>query len=141
MMRLNAFLSGLIFLHALFTAPFLVQCIPQDGCYLIEILGHDPCHSSDAPACFINSNGQIKAPRSGLALDDPDPCVDLMWDADSGINVCTPQIFSPDAAHGTPVLGETPVFQCEMRKEMYRSDNVCKSRGGPPPSPLDSLRI
>jgi hypothetical protein len=70
-------LASLVFLHALISAPLLVQCIGADGRGLIEVLGNDPCHTLRLP----DTTGPAKgAATSGLATSGSgtDPCRDLL---------------------------------------------------------------
>lgn len=72
-------LACLVLLHALISAPLLVQCIGADGRGLIEVLGNDPCHALRVP----NTGGPAKGPAArGFATSDPgtDPCRDLLLD-------------------------------------------------------------
>lgn len=80
MNRVIPILAGLVFLHALLSAPLLVQCIGADGRGLIEILGHDPCHGPQAP--ITAGPGKNPATRLFTASDHfVDPCQDSMLDS------------------------------------------------------------
>ena len=68
------FLTALVLLHALFTGPLLVLCMPADGQCLIELVGHDPCHHFKV--IQANSDRSTKL----ACEEDADTCVDLMMD-------------------------------------------------------------
>ena len=107
-------LAGLVFLHALVSAPLLVQCIGADGRGLIELLGNDPCHTLRVPSPTGSTAGPAarEFAKSDLGAD---PCRDLLLES-PGCN--SPNVESTPAtvratdsaapAHHPCAAGTTP---------------------------------
>ncbi len=76
-----------VFMHGFLTAPLLVECIPQDGSCLIEILGQDPCHenSGERPSTAGNNSGNSTLTGFPRPMDT---CTDLMLESAAGIKAC-----------------------------------------------------
>jgi hypothetical protein len=93
MKQLSSFLTGLVLIHALVTAPIQVECISPDGHYLLELLGQDPCHAA-ASAALAGWNHSA-SDTSMCASDKEDPCVDLVLDSPGATQSCDDQLIAP----------------------------------------------
>jgi hypothetical protein len=87
MRYLRSILTSLVFLHALLTAPLLVECIPPDGQYLVEILGQDPCHPHHE-RIRPPSEPEFNAAAITAADGETDPCADLILDSYYDTSIC-----------------------------------------------------
>ncbi len=89
----RSLIAALVLLHALITAPLLVECISTDGRFLLEILGHDPCHE---PVAVRTLPGHAReAAELSKTVNKGDPCVDLMVDGPAGTQTCDDFLMPP----------------------------------------------
>jgi hypothetical protein len=118
--------TGIVLVHALVTGPLLVQCVTPDGQWLIELLGHDPCH--------LHSGVAQTGMGSGTAVD---PCADLLI---SNPAVMQHEIQGPKPQPNGVVFN----VECMSREIAFdRASPVWKLPCGvkPAPSLSQSLRI
>jgi len=86
-----------VFMHGFLTAPLLVECIPQDGRGIVEIMGQDPCHEDrlNHPAPAGKGTGR---PAVTDMCKEVDSCTDLMLDSPAATKACTDLSVSPPQA-------------------------------------------
>jgi hypothetical protein len=138
MKYLSSILSGMVFLHALLTAPLLVQCIPVDGRYLIEILGNDPCrpqHEEDK----LSSLRWLHTTTVASSDSKTDPCTDLTFDSLYDRSICSDLLVQVPQAHEQIARMHHDGARIVLRAETLRPGPgpvVLKSHTAPFPSAL-----
>lgn len=98
MKYLKSILTSLVFVHALLTAPLLVQCIPPDGRYLVEMLGQDPCYPHHE-VVRIPSAQDFDSVAITNAGEETDPCADLLLDTFCETSICSDLLIPAPQAH------------------------------------------
>jgi hypothetical protein len=71
----SAILSAVL-VFGLIASPWIIECIPEDGKVLVELMGQDPCHHPRGHAAVADRHLP-----PGLDSSDPgDPCLDIVLD-------------------------------------------------------------
>jgi hypothetical protein len=102
--------SSLLLLHALLIGPLLVECFPAGGGILMELLGHDPCHS----AATHTARQEFSNVSVLISSESDDPCVDIALDNPGVTNSsaalpATPGSIFSETTAGAALYGFRPI--------------------------------
>lgn len=100
------FLSGVL-LFGLIASPWIVECIPEDGKVLVELLGQDPCHQCRGHFTAANH----RAADTYGQYDPTGMCLDVVLDnlgfTQNGVDLYVPMRARTDQLSALPVAGES----------------------------------